>query len=100
MKVGRIEFGPLDKALHDAKVFGVTDIVHSVVSEQLQSSWVKIEDGCEMPEDGQRVWAWNGVCSHECWYMADGIFREKDTGSLVIGDVTHWMYWNHPTPPK
>ena len=73
MKVGKVEFGPSDKA-DDYKKLGIEEYDIGLPLEewsverakqilkrhgQSQSSWIKICDGCELPEDGQLIWIWS-----------------------------------------
>ena len=67
---------------------------------KMDSNWIKIEEGCEMPEEDQYVCFITGSGVRRGYHIVGNMF-EYNTGLLTTQRclATHWMPDNLPSPP-
>lgn len=59
--------------------------------------WISVKE--RLPEEGQRVLAWDGYKIYDCAHCGDVWIETVDDWSINTNDpVTHWMVL--PEPPK
>ena len=68
-------------------------------SQVIPDGWVACSE--RMPEIGQKVFYYFDIVGvHAGYYDGDNTFVKENGGGWLTGDVTHWMEWILPAPPK
>lgn len=98
---------PTPKATYFAKKLAVViDTCRAAMLQGADGSSPVVQDGwvaCSerMPEIGQKVFYYFDIVGvHAGYYDGDNTFVKENGGGWLTGDVTHWMEWILPAPPK
>lgn len=96
----------MDSILDDLKVIRNCMLKHSPLTKMMDKliekmGWIKIQEGCEMPEIGEMVNVWD---SEKPATVEFKIFDEvnpmywyqKETGNYLL-NITHWQRITPPT---
>ncbi|EKY4018892.1 DUF551 domain-containing protein [Enterobacter roggenkampii] len=96
----------MNSAVESGRSVSLRSLIPEPVSEPYKLNDPVIPDGwvaCSerMPEIGQKVFYYFDIVGvHAGYYDGDNTFVKENGGGWLTGDVTHWMEWILPAPPK